>query len=84
LAPRRGGEQFQSQPNSTPRSLKKQFQSAAVPAWARSGPLLLAAPELGGQLIFVPGLGLDARLWAPAGKPQFGLNWRPDGGTHRP
>ena len=55
---RRGGERWQAHPRSTPRSLKKQYQAAGVPAWQRDGPLLYA----GERLLFVPGLGLDARV----------------------
>ncbi len=70
---RSGGERFQSSPNSTPRSLKKQFQAAAVPAWERSAPLLYAAD---GRLLFVPGLGLDARCIAAPGTAQRALQWQ--------
>lgn len=71
LAERRGGEDFQGQPDRPPRSLKKQFQMAAVPAWQRHGPLLYEA----GELLFVPGLGIDARRWAPPGEPQVAVRW---------
>ena len=70
---RAGGEQFQLQPAGVARSLKKQYQAAGVPAEGRDGPLLFDA---GGALLFVPGLGIDARAWAPAGAPQWGLRWR--------
>lgn len=73
LRPRQGGEQFQAGPRQPPRSLKKQFQAARVPAWQRHGPLVFQ----GDALVFVPGLGLDARAWAPAGTPQLGLHWEP-------
>jgi tRNA(Ile)-lysidine synthase len=73
-APRGGGEQFQSHAQGVPRSLKKQYQAAAVPAWQRGGPLVWA----GGQLLWVPGLGPDARALAPAGEPQASLTWMPD------
>ncbi|RZI81283.1 MAG: tRNA lysidine(34) synthetase TilS [Rubrivivax sp.] len=73
LLKRHGGEQFQLAPNRPARSLKKQFQSMAVPAWARQGPLLYLAD----QLVFVPGLGIDARAWAPQGEPQVQLRWQP-------
>ena len=57
-APRAGGgEQFQAGAGRPPRSLKKQYQAAGVPAWQRGGPLLYSD----GQLLFVPGLGIDAR-----------------------
>jgi hypothetical protein len=39
---------------------------------ARGGPLVF---DGAGQLLFVPGLGTDARAWAPAGAPQWGLRW---------
>jgi len=73
LAPRQGGEQFQSAAGRPPRSLKKQFQAAAIPAWERDGPLLYA----GDRLLFVPGLGIDARAIAAAGEPQMSISWRP-------
>lgn len=73
LAPRRGGERFQMAAGRPARSLKKQFQMLAVPAWAREGPLLWAQ----GQLIFVPGLGMDARAWGRPGETQVRLTWRP-------
>ena len=70
--PRQGGERFQRAPGTPPRSLKKQFQAAAVPAWQRDAPLLFAAD---GRLLFVPGLGLDARALAAQGEPQCALAW---------
>ena len=73
-APRQGGERFRLTPRGTARSLKKQYQAAAVPAWARSGPLLWL-PD--GQLLFAPGLGIDASLRADAGTPQLALRWCP-------
>ena len=73
LLPRAGGEQFQAGPARPPRALKKQYQAAAVPAWAREGPLLYD----GDRLVFVPGLGVDARARAGQGEPQLGLEWVP-------
>jgi tRNA(Ile)-lysidine synthase len=72
---RQGGERFQLQPGRPPRSLKKQFQAAGVPAWARAAPLLVAAD---GTLLFVPGLGIDARALALPGRPRVSLEWLPD------
>jgi tRNA(Ile)-lysidine synthase len=72
LRPRVGGERFQAGIGRPPRSLKKQYQAAAVPEWHRAGPLIYS----GGQLVFVPGLGLDARVLALAGQPQASLEWR--------
>ena len=74
LRNRVGGEQFQSGIGRPPRSLKKQYQAAAVAQWERTGPLFYS----GGQLVFVPGLGLDARLLALPGQPQVTLSWLPE------
>jgi tRNA(Ile)-lysidine synthase len=71
LTPRSGGEQFQSAPAASPRSLKKHYQALGVPAWERNGPLVYSQ----GQLLFVPGLGLDARALARPGEPQATLHW---------
>lgn len=72
---RAGGERFQRTPGGTPRSLKKQFQAAGLPAWERAVPLLFAAD---GRLLFVPGLGVDARCMAAPGCPQRALQWHTD------
>lgn len=72
LRQRSGAERYQAGIGRPPRSLKKQFQEAGVPAWARGGPLLYS----GGQLVFVPGLGLDARVIGLPGQPQVTLRWR--------
>jgi tRNA(Ile)-lysidine synthase len=82
--PRRGGEQFQRADNTPPRSLKKQYQAAGVPAWLRDGPVLWCD----GQLFFVPGLGVDARWHAKrdsaSGGPCCSLRWiTSDGSTDR-
>ena len=74
LKARAGAEQFQAGLLRPPRSLKKQFQAAAVPAWQRDGPLLFS----GGHLLFVPGLGIDARVVALPGQPQVALRWERD------
>jgi len=71
LRERSGGEQFQAGVGRPPRSLKKQFQARAVPAWERDGPLVYS----GGQLVFVPGLGLDARVIGLPGQPLVRLSW---------
>ncbi len=73
LKPRSGSERFQAGLGRPPRSLKKQFQASGVPAWEREGPLFYS----GGQLVFVPGLGLDARMLALPGQPQVSLRWVP-------
>ena len=71
MAPRTGGERFQVGPGRPPRALKKQFQMLGVPAWARDAPLFWS----GEQLLFVPGLGVDARCWAAPGMPQWAMSW---------
>lgn len=71
LRERSGGERFQTGIGRLPRSLKKQFQEAELPAWQRAGPLVYS----GGQLIFVPGLGVDARVIGLPGQPQVTLHW---------
>lgn len=71
LRAREGGEQFQAGIGRPARSLKKQYQAANVPAWGRGGPLVYS----GGQLVFVPGLGIDARVIGLPGQPQLGLQW---------
>jgi tRNA(Ile)-lysidine synthase len=78
LRSRVGGEQFQRAPLSTPRSLKKQYQDAGIAAWQREGPLVYAD----GRLLFVPGLGIDAR-WLSGGhtRPGLTLHWRSDRGA---
>jgi hypothetical protein len=44
--------------------LKKQFQARAVPAWDRLGPVVA---DDQGRLLWVPGLGWDARVARLAG-----------------
>lgn len=71
------GLNFQFAARSQARSLKKQFQASGVPAWLRDGPILKA----GGRLLFVAGLGMDARAvqWAPRsdGHALYALEWIP-------
>lgn len=69
---RSGGLQFQRAPKTPPRSLKKAYQLAGVPAWQRHAPLLFASD---GQLIFAPHLGMDARAVASIGHPRVSLRW---------
>lgn len=73
LGAREGGEQFQVAPNRPPRALKKQFQARGVWASDRCGPVI----RENGGVVFVPGLGVDARAWAPKGAAQWGLFWEP-------
>lgn len=73
LRRRSGGEQFQFGAGRPARALKKQYQSLGIPSWQREGPLVFCGP----QLIYVPGLGIDARCVAPAGEPQWSITWCP-------
>lgn len=73
LRARQGGDTFQAGPGRPARRLKKQFQAAGVPAWARGAPLI----EAQGMLIFVPGLGVDARAAALPGDERWCLSWEP-------
>lgn len=72
LRPRGGGEQFQAHETGVPRSLKKQYQSAGLASWQRGGPLLWQ----GDQLLFVPGLGIDARHRTRGAG--LAVHWRPE------
>jgi tRNA(Ile)-lysidine synthase len=71
LRPRIGAERFQAGPNRPSRSLKKQFQAAGIAPWAREAPLLYGDD----MLLFVPGLGIDARALAAPGEPQVAFDW---------
>jgi tRNA(Ile)-lysidine synthase len=72
LRPRSGGEQFVLSPGGQPRSLKRQFQARGLNALQRVGPLLYSAA---GELLWVPGLGADARALRPQGRRE--VRWRP-------
>lgn len=72
LRPRGGGERFQRAPATPARALKKQYQALGVPPLERGGPLLWQ----GERLLYVPGLGMDARALASAGAPQCALAWQ--------
>jgi tRNA(Ile)-lysidine synthase len=68
--PRQGGEQFQASAGGLPRSLKKAFQAAGVPADGRSSWLLAD----GDRVLWVPGLGPDARALRRDGGARFTLS----------
>jgi tRNA(Ile)-lysidine synthase len=73
LRDRAAADRFQFAPRSTPRSLKKQFQARSVPMWQRQGPIIAC----GEQVLYVPGLGVDARARALDGEPQLLPHWCP-------
>ena len=77
LKAREGAEQFQAGIGRPPRSLKKQFQNAGIAAWERDGPLVYS----GGQLVFVPGLGVDARVVGLPGQALVALHWEAGQGS---
>jgi len=74
LRARCAGDRFQSGAGRPPRSLKLQFQAAGVAAWDRIGPVVVGA----GTIVYVPGLGLDARAVALAGRSRVAIDWRAD------
>jgi tRNA(Ile)-lysidine synthase len=73
LRGRRPGDRFQAGPGRPPRSLKLQYQAAGVPVRQRGGPIVC----LGERVVYVPGLGIDARSLAPPGEAQVALAWLP-------
>lgn len=84
LLARQGGETFQLGPHRPPRRLKKQFQTVGVPMWLRQAPLLCRLDPSTGEpvVLFVPGLGVDARQSAAPGTPQWRPVWTPDPRDH--
>ena len=70
---RRPGDRFQAGAARPPRSLKLQFQGAGLAVPARAGPIVCDAD----RIVYVPGLGIDARALAAAGEPQVALTWLP-------
>jgi tRNA(Ile)-lysidine synthase len=70
---RSGGERLQPDPKRPRRTLKNLFQEAGVPPWERERlPLLFSGEEL----VWVPGLGIDARFLASPGMPGLIPEWR--------
>ena len=75
---RGGGERLQPDPGRPRRTLKNLFQEAGVPPWRRERlPLLFCD----GDLVWVPGLGVDARYRAAAGARGLLPEWRPRRGS---
>jgi tRNA(Ile)-lysidine synthase len=70
---RAGGERLQPDARRPRRTLKNLFQEAGVPAWQRKKlPLLY----LGEELVWAPGLGVDARYAAPEKTSGWVPEWR--------
>jgi tRNA(Ile)-lysidine synthase len=70
---RSGGERLQPDARRPRRTLKNLFQEAGVPPWRRERlPLLYK----GADLVWAPGLGIDARFSATAGEAGLIPEWR--------
>jgi len=70
---RSGGERLQPDPKRPRRTLKNLFQEAGIPPWERERlPLLFS----GDDLVWVPGLGIDARFQASPGSQGLVPEWR--------
>jgi len=73
---RSGGERLQPDPRRPRRTLKNLFQEAGVPPWERARlPLLYC----GDDLVWVPGLGVDAKFLGAARAAGIVPEWRPSG-----
>jgi tRNA(Ile)-lysidine synthase len=70
---RAGGERLQPDAKRPRRTLKNLFQEAGVPAWERDRLPLLVCGE---DLVWVPGLGVDARYQAAKNRPGVLPEWR--------
>ena len=69
---RSGGERLQPDPRRPRRTLKNLFQEAGVPPWERERlPLLYC----GSELVWAPGLGVDARFRAQHGARGIVPSW---------
>ena len=70
---RSGGERFQPDARRPRRTLKNLFQEAGIPAWQRERlPLLFG----GDELVWAPGIGIDARYQARKGVAGVLPQWR--------
>jgi tRNA(Ile)-lysidine synthase len=70
---RKGGEKFQPQISRPRRSLKHLLQDAALPPWERE---ILPLLYCGETLVWVPGIGVDARFQAAAQEAAWFVSWR--------
>lgn len=75
VASRRGGETLRLALGGRQRTVRKLLQEADCPPWMRER---LPFLYIEGQLAAVPGLGVDVRFQAPAGKGGYLPVWRPD------
>jgi tRNA(Ile)-lysidine synthase len=71
---RSGGERLRTDAKRPSRTLKNLFQEAGVPPWERERmPLIFC----GGDLVWVPGLGVDAKFLSARGAPGIVPSWFP-------
>ncbi len=71
---RSGGERLRLDARRPSRTLKNLFQEAGVPPWERERmPLLFCGPDL----VWAPGLGVDARFLSAGRAPGIVPDWRP-------
>jgi tRNA(Ile)-lysidine synthase len=74
---RGGGERMRVGVGRPSRTLKNLFQEAGVPAWRRDVPVIF----LGGEVVFVPGLGINVELTDASSDDATDwvrFEWRPD------
>jgi len=71
---RRAGARLQPDPRRPRRTLKNLFQEAGVPPWQRER---IPCVYFGDELVWVPGLGVDARFQARTGEAGVLPEWRP-------
>lgn len=74
VALRRGGARLQPDARRPRRTLKNLFQEAGLPPWERERLPMLYCED---QLVWVPGIGVDAAWRAPADAPGIVPEWRP-------
>ena len=70
------GDRFQAGARRPARSLKLQYQARGVAPTERDGPIVCRED---GGVVFVAGLGIDARAVAADGEQQVAIAWLPDG-----
>lgn len=71
---RSGGERLRTDPLRPSRTLKNLFQEAGVPPWERERLPLLFCGE---DLVWAPGLGVDAKFLSAGGETAILPDWRP-------
>jgi tRNA(Ile)-lysidine synthase len=70
------GDRFQASARRPARSLKLQYQAQGVAPTERNGPIVCRED---GAVVFVAGLGMDARALAADGQEQVAIAWLPTG-----